>query len=232
MAGITHNLDDLIKRLNIIEKSLLKEAAKSALKSFGFDAREIVQNEMREKYGSVTPFTERSPYFKIKDGGYGLVIGINDKANGVAPNRYLAPTDRTDGGGAKEIAPTSFAGALLKRYGLDEIPVPVKSSRAGKQFIDKRGNVKPRKVKNLLNYLESPDNAALERYFLVPEKKGRLSPGVYRRYKIKNQISMAFTLPSTTPTQRPVLDFHGVIRKAAEEKLPELIAKKLRKLMR
>ena len=215
MASITHNIDDIIKQLNIIEKSVLPQAAKAALKSFGFDAREILQNEMRVKYGGVTPFTERSPYFKIKDGGYGLVIGINDKANGVAPNRYLAPTDRTDGGGAKEIAPTSFAGALLKRYGLDEIPVPVKSSRAGRQFLEKRGNVKPRKVKNLLNYLESPDNAALERYFLVPEKKGRLSPGVYRRYKIKNQISMAFTLPSTTPTQRPVLDFHGVIREAA-----------------
>ena len=232
MAAIIHNLDGLIKRLNIIEKSVLPQAAKAALKSFGFDAREILQNEMREKYGSVTLFTERSPYFKIKDGGYGLVIGINSKANGVAPNRYLAPTDRTDGGGAKEIAPTSFAGALRRRYGLDEIPVPVKSSRAGRQFIDKRGNVKPRKVKNLLNYLESPDNAALERYFLVPEKKGRLSPGIYRRYRVKNLISMAFVLPPTMPKQKPVLDFHGVIREAAEEQLPELIAKKLRKLMR
>ena len=232
MASITHNIDDIIKQLNIIEKSVVPQAAKAALKSFGFDAREILQNEMREKYGSVTPFTERSPYFKIKDGGYGLVIGINDKANGVAPNRYLAPTDRTDGGGAKEIAPTSFAGALLKRYGLDEIPVPVKSSRAGRQFIDKRGNVKPRKVKRLLDYLESPDNAALERYFLVPEKKGRLTPGIYRRYKVKNQLSMAFVLPPTTPKQQPVLDFHGVIREAAAKQLPELIAKKLRKLMR
>ena len=137
--AITHNLDSLIKRLNVIEKAYLPQAAKAALKSFGFEARDILKNEMKEKYGSVTPFTERSPYFKIKDGGYGLVIGINDKANGTAPNRYLAPTDRTDGGGAKEIAPTSFAGALRSRYGLDEIPVPVKSSRAGKQFIDKRG---------------------------------------------------------------------------------------------
>ena len=230
--AITHNLDSLIKRLNVIEKAYLPQAAKAALKSFGFEARDILKNEMKEKYGSVTPFTERSPYFKIKDGGYGLVIGINDKANGTAPNRYLAPTDRTDGGGAKEIAPTSFAGALRRRYGLDEIPVPVKSSRAGRQFIDKRGNVKPRKVKNLLNYLESPDNAALERYFLVPEKKGRLSPGIYRRYRVKNQLSMAFKLPATPPKQKPVLDFHGVIRKAAEDQLPELIAKKLRKLMR
>ena len=229
--AITHNLDSLIKRLNVIEKSYLPQAAKAALKSFGFEARDILKNEMKEKYGSVTPFTERSPYFKIKDGGYGLVIGINDKANGTAPNRYLAPTDRTDGGGAKEIAPTSFAGALRSRYGLDEIPVPVKSSRAGKQFIDKRGNVKPRKVKRLLDYLDSPDSGALERYFLVPEKKGRLSPGIYRRYRVKNQLSMAFKLPATTPKQKPVLDFHGVIRKAAEEQLPELIQRKLRKLL-
>ena len=135
----THNLDSWINRLNGSEKAYPPQAAKAALKSFGFEARDILKNEMKEKYGSVTPFTERSPYFKIKDGGYGLVIGINNQANGTAPKRYLAPTDRTDGGGAKEIAPTSFAGALRSRYGLDEIPVPVKSSRAGKQFIDKRG---------------------------------------------------------------------------------------------
>ena len=87
-------------------------------------------------------------------------------------------------------------------------------------------------MKRSLDYLESPDNAALERYFIVPEKKGRLNPGIYRRYKVKNQLSMAFVLPNTPPKQKPVLDFHGVIREAAAKQLPELIAKKLRKLMR
>jgi len=62
-------------------------------------------------------------------------------------------------------------------------------------------------MKRSLDYLESPDNAALERYFIVPEKKGRLNPGIYRRYKVKNQLSMTFTLPANTPKQKPVLDF-------------------------
>ena len=89
--AITHNLDSLIKRLNVIEKAYLPQAAKAALKSFGFEARDILKKEMKEKYGSVTPFTERSPYFKIKDGGYGLVIGcvtsVTIARNGAAPHR-------------------------------------------------------------------------------------------------------------------------------------------------
>ena len=46
---ITHNLDSLTKRLNIIEKAYLPQAAKAALKSFGFEARDILKKEMNVK---------------------------------------------------------------------------------------------------------------------------------------------------------------------------------------
>ena len=42
---ITHNLDSLIKRLNVIEKAYLPDAAKAALKSFGFEARDILKKK-------------------------------------------------------------------------------------------------------------------------------------------------------------------------------------------
>ena len=52
--AITHNLDSLIKRLNLIEKSYLPEAANKALKSFGFEARKLIQDEMKHQYKTVS----------------------------------------------------------------------------------------------------------------------------------------------------------------------------------
>ena len=230
--AITFNVDGLIKQLDLIEKAYLPDAAKSALKSFGFDAREILQDEMKRQYGAVTPFTLRSPYFKIQNGGYGLLIGISEKANGTPPSRYLAPTDKTGGVSTKPVAPTSFAGALRARYGVDEIPVPVRSSRAGSQFIDKRGNLKGRKVQKLVNELNSSNASLREQYFLIkPAQSRTLSGGIYRRYRVKNQISPVFTFKAK-PTQATSLDFHGVLIKAAQQRLPALIQKKLDRLLR
>ena len=47
-ASITFNVDKLIKKLDIIQKSHLPRAAEQALKSFGFDARELLQKEMKD----------------------------------------------------------------------------------------------------------------------------------------------------------------------------------------
>ena len=229
-ASVTFNVDKLIKKLDIIQKAHLPKAAEQALKSFGFDARELLQKEMQDKYGAVTPFTLRSPYFK--QNGLELLIGISDKANGVAPNRYLAPTDRSQGAGRKPVQPTSFAGAIRARYGIDQIPVPVRSSRAGAQFIDKRGNVKPRKVQRLLDQLENPGQGR-EDYFLI--KPGQSSPpsgGIYRRYRLKSaNLSNVFTFKSQV-SQQPTLDFEGLLLEAARKELPVLIQKKLDRLLR
>ena len=61
--AITFNVDELIKKLDPIQRVYLLGAAKSALKSFGFDTREILQDEMKRQYGAVTAFTLRSAYF-------------------------------------------------------------------------------------------------------------------------------------------------------------------------
>ena len=233
-ASITFNVDKLIKKLDIIQKSHLPKAAEQALKSFGFDARELLQKEMQDKYGAVTPFTLRSPYFKLQSGmgRYELLLGISDKANGVAPNRYLAPTDRSQGAGRKPVQPTSLAGALRARYGIDDIPVPVRSSRAGAQFIDKRGNLKSRKVQRLLDQLQNPGQGR-EDYFLVkPGQSSHLSGGIYRRYRVKSaNLSNVFTFKSQV-SQQPTLDFEGVLLEAARKELPVLIQKKLDRLLR
>ena len=229
-ASITFNVDKLIKKLDIIQKSHLPRAAEQALKSFGCDARELLQKEMKDKYGAVTPFTLRSPYFK--QNGLELLIGISDKANGVPPRNYLAPTDRSRGSAKQEVQPTSFAGALRARYGIDDIPVPVRSSRAGAQFIDKRGNVKARKVQRLLDQLQNPGQGREDYFLIKPGQNSHLSGGIYRRYRVKSaNLSAVFAFKSSV-TQQPTLDFEKTVMDSARKELPRLIQRKLDRLLR
>ena len=227
-AGITFIVDNLIKKIDIIQKSHLPKASEQALKSLGFDLREVLQREMQREYESPSAHTLRSPYFK--QDGMTLTVGISDKArSGLSPAQYLAPTDKTGGRFRKPAAPTSLDGAMLARYGIRDIAVPVESSRAGSQFLNAKGGLRSRKVEYLLAQLSAPGTGR-EQYFVVkPGSGNRLTAGVYRRYKLKSDISMAFKFAKQQST--PSIDFHAVIRKEAEARLPRLIQSKLAKLL-
>ena len=228
-ASITFNVDKLIRKLDIIQKSHLPKASEQALKSFGFDVRELLQKEMQREYESPSAYTLRSPYFK--QDGMTLTVGISDKArSGLSPAQYLAPTDKTGGRLRKPAAPTSLDGAMLKRYGLDDLAVPVASSRAGSQFLNSKGALRSRKVEYLLAQLSAPGQGR-EQYFVVkPGDSSTLKPGIFRRYRLKSTISQAFVFAKQQQTAK--IDYHGVIKKAAAERLPKLIETKLSRLLR
>ena len=78
-ASIIFNVDKLIKKLDIIQKSHLLKASEQALKSLGFDLREVLQREMEKEYEIPSAYTLRSPYFK--QDGMKLTVGISVKAN-------------------------------------------------------------------------------------------------------------------------------------------------------
>ena len=227
-ASITFNVDKLIKKLDIIQKSHLPKASEQALRSLGFDLRELLQKEMQREYESPSAYTLRSPYFK--QDGLTLEVGISDKANsGLSPAQYLAPTDKTGGRFRKPAAPTSLDGAILARFRIKDIAVPVESSRAGSQFLNAKGGLRSRKVQSLLDQLNNPGSGR-ESYFVVkPGSGSRLTAGVYRRYRVKGEISAAFVFAKQQQTAK--IDYHGVIRKAAEERLPGLIQTKLSRLL-
>ena len=228
VKSVTFNADKLIRQLNLIEKVLVPKAAEQALKSFGYDVRELLQKEMQETYESPSSWTLRSPYFK--QDGLTLTVGISDKRNsGLAPNQYLAPTDKSGGRGRRPVAPTSLDGAMLRRYGIRDIAVPVESSRAGSQFLNAKGALRSRKVKYLLDQLANPGSGR-ESYFVIrPGDSSSLKPGIFRRYRIKGSISQAFVFAKQKQT--PSIDYHGVIIKAAEKQLPRLIQSKLSRLL-
>ena len=157
-ASITFDVDKLIRKLDIIQKSHLPKASEQALKSLGFDLREVLQREMAETYESPSAYTLRSPFFRQE--GMTMTVGISDKArSGLSAAQYLAPTDRSGGRFRKPAAPTSLDGAMLKRYGLDDLAVPVASSRAGSQFLNSKGGLRSRKVQYLLD-----QSSCIQRY--------------------------------------------------------------------
>ena len=108
--------------------------------------------------------------------------------------------------------------------------VPVASSRAGSQFLNSKGALRSRKTQYLLDQLASPGSGR-ESYFVVkPGDSSSLTPGVFRRYRVKSTISQAFVFAKQK--QKPKIDYHDVIIKAAEERLPKLIESKLSRLLR
>ena len=229
-ASITLSTKGLEKHLNQIQRYFLPEAGRQALKEFGFHSRKYLADQIVNKYDSVSPYTKRSPYFK--QSGLELTIGINDGGRGTSPNRYLAPTDKSGGAQQKEIARTSFGAALAARYGLSPrvVPVPIRSSRAGRQFITPKGNLRPRRLQSLLTELQDP---SLSRYFVAPERKGHLQAGVYRRYRSRGgSLSMVFALPDQRPTVRTKINFREALLTEARVELPVMIQKKLARLLR
>ena len=229
--AITHNINSIIKKLDLIEKAYLPQAAEQALKSFGFESRKTLADEMRSRYQTATNYTLKSPRFK--QDGLNLSIYINDdQGQNQSAAENLFPTDRSDGRRQKPIKPTTLAGFLQGKYGTNRIPVPVPGSRAGRQFINKAGNLKGKKVQSLISQLSSPSASYREQYFVLTERHGGLGPGIWRRYRVKNAVSLAFALLDRKPTQDTSIDIHGLLLKEAEQRLPVLIQQKLDRLLR
>ena len=185
---------------------------------------------MRSRYQTATNYTLKSPRFK--QDGLNLSIYINDdQSQNQSAAEYLFPTDRSDGRRQKPIKPTTLAGFLQGKYGTNKIPVPVPGSRAGRQFINKAGNLKGKRVQSLISQLSSPSARYREQYFVLTERHGGLGPGIWRRYRAKDAVSLAFALLDRKPTQDTSIDIHGLLLKEAEQRLHVLIEQKLRRLM-
>ena len=228
--SVTFNFKKLERELNKIQKLYLKQASEQALKSFGFESRKILADAMRDQYKTATNYTLRSPRFEQR--GTELRIFINDdQSQNQSAARYLFPTDSSDGRRRKPIKPTTLAGFLQGKYGTNKIPVPVPGSRAGRQFVNKNGNLKGKKVQTLISQLASPSASYREQYFVLVERHGGLGAGIWRRYRTKDAVSLAFALLDQKPTQTASIDIHAVLIKEAEQRLPALIEQKLRRLL-
>ena len=104
--------------------------------------------------------------------------------------------------------------------------------RAGRLFVASNGNLKGKKVQSLISQLSSPSATYREQYFVLVERHGGLGPGIWRKYRAKNAVSLAFALLDQKPTQDTSIDIHALPLKEAEQRLPVLVEQKLRRLLR
>ena len=229
-ATIKIDMRGVEKTLTQIEKLFTRQAAQQALKTYGFESRKILQDEMKRKYQHATNYTLRSPRYEVKGSTLRLYIN-DDQSQNQSAAKYLSPTDRTGGIQQKPIQPTTLSGALRALYGTNKVAVPAPNTRAGRLFIASNGNLKGMRVKTLLSQLSSPSTGYREQYFVTTERKGRLGPGIWRRYRVKNQISLAFALVDQKPKVETQIDFHGLLLEDAQRRLPALVKQKLDRLL-
>ena len=228
--SVSFDLKKLERRLNQIEKVFLKEAAEKALKQFGFESRKTLADAMRDKYQTATNYTLSSPRYKVE--GQTLTVSIlDDPKQNQSAAKYLQPTDRTGGVTRKDVQPTTLAG-VMRRFGTNKLPVVQPNTRAGRQFIASNGNLKGKKVQSLISQLTSNNRSGAEQYFVIVNKHGGLGPGIWRRYRVKNAVSLAFALVDQKPKVDTRLDFHGLVLRDAEKRLPGMVEDKLRRLLR
>ena len=105
-------------------------------------------------------------------------------------------------------------------------------SLTGRQFIASNGNLKGKKIQSLISQLTSNNRSGAEQYFVIVNKHGGLGPGIWRRYRVKNAVSLAFALVDEKPKVDTQIDFHGLLLKDAEKRLPSMVEEKLRRLLR
>ena len=87
-------------------------------------------------------------------------------------------------------------------------------------------------MQSLIAQLTSPNPTGSERDLWITDKHSCLGPGIWRRYRIKSQVSLAFALLDQKPTQDTSIDIHALLLKEAEQRLPVLIQQKLDRLLR
>ena len=87
-------------------------------------------------------------------------------------------------------------------------------------------------MQSLIAQLTSPNPTGSERYFWITDKHSCFGPGIWRRYRVKNAVSLAFALVDRKPTQDTSIDIHGLLLKDAEKRLPGMVEDKLRRLLR
>ena len=66
---------------------------------------------------------------------------------------------------------------------------------------------------------------------MIADRRGGLGPGIWRRYRVKNTVSLAFALVDRKPKVETRIDFRRVLLESAQERLPELVQQKLRMLL-
>ena len=244
VMSIDFDVEKLIGKLDIIQKTQVPFAANQALKRFGHLFKtQLLPNKFNDEFdapdgfGKPVPRTLNAALYKAE--GMTLTLSIkSDSGKGVSPGEYLRSA--LYGGEATD---TAIHSAIRNITGMYPIPAygNLKALGALTQYADIRPAYAAKVISGLeQNFVRKQQAGSGERFVAAVTGPSRAGFATSARgglkgnavYRIKgNSIATVFTLSSRKTTLKPVFDYEQFVRKEAETRLPSLLSLSLQRAM-
>ena len=240
-AAITHNIDDVIKRLSFFERVDLPKATRRTMSQFGFDfAKRYVPGYMKAVFQSPNNLTLKSLNYKVVS-AYEVQFDFRQNlAKGNDPARYLYPV--TKGMPGNEAYQTKFT-RYVHSAGIaprNPYPIPVKDN-LNKHRYEKVSQGEYSKVWSGLERLGGAGKTGRGfRYFSIPDNRNRggrssrqgslfdLGEGIYRvKGRGAGGVQLLFTYAKRKPTVPEIFDYYGFAEKTVKFRLGAMLSKNL-----
>ena len=251
---IEHNIDNVVKQLDIYQKSVLPKAAKTALNVMAYDlAKKHVPNYMRQVFRAPVNWTLKSVHYKVIS-SYEAKLYINrDPSKGNDPAYYLNPVLKE--GGGQPAYETRFPRFVQKAGITSMYPIPIREnvSKGGHYSAVKQGLISSRPKSYRKKDMDSSlsfggqkrrmvgfRRGNADRYFSVPDNramsalgrhggKNPLTDGIYRiKGNDPTTLTKMFTYSPTVPTVPPIFDYFGFVGSVVDRSFEALLREQLR----
>jgi len=250
--AITHNIDDVVRRLNTYQRVDLPKAARRTMHQFGFDfAKRYMPGYMKTVFERPNNLTLRSLNYKVVSE---YEVQFNFRQNvpkGNDPARYLYPV--TKGLPGNEAYATKFtrfvhSAGIVSR---NRYPIPVKDNLNKNSYGKVSQGEYTKTWTGLITSLPKSrsksqlgaggrgfNRAANFRYFSIPDNRnlgGRssrqgnlfdLGEGIYR-IKGRSNLQLLFTYAKSKPRVPEIFDYYGFAEKTAKFRLGAMLSRNL-----
>jgi len=242
VMAIEFDVEKLIGKLDIIQKTQVPFAANQALKRFGHLFKtQLLPAKFNDEFtapdgiGKPVPRTLSAALYEAD--GMTLRLSIKaDSGKGSSPAEYLRSA--LYGG---EATNTSIHSAIQNITGM--YPVPAYGNLKAMGALTTYGDIRPAYASKVIsglerNFVRKQQPGSGERFIAVSGMQGPVSRsgrgGLAQNaiYRIKgNSINTVFNLFSRKTTLSPVFDYEKFVRTEAEQRLPSLVALSLQRAM-
>ncbi len=231
---IKFDVEELIGKLDIIQKTQVPFAAKQALKQYGFlVTKELLPAEMKKTLdkpdgiGQPVPPTLRAMRYDVE----GMTLKINVR-NSQKQNEYLYPAFY--GGEPKY---TKLQASIYKASdGMFGVPAHVNLRSLGK--LNQYADIKRSYASQITNSLSGKNKSFDGGRLVVVSKKSKSKKrgGLQEKgdaiYRVKgSSFIRLFSLIDNPPTLSPVLPYEKFVKETAKKHLPSILQKSLARAM-
>ncbi len=229
--AIEFDVEKLIGKLDIIQKTQVPFAASQSLKVFGFKlAKEILPNEFRDKLdapdGSGTPVPRTLSAIGYEVNGMEVTFRASEKkGRGLSPKEYLYSA--LFGGQVTRTALSAGIYSLTDRY-----PVPAHGNLRALGQYTTYGDIKPSYASAILSGLRKKGAGGKGERFIATgsSRRGGLQPN--RVYRVKgSDFTSIMTLFENQTVVSPAIPYREFVEKTAERILPSILSKQLERAM-